>query len=107
MNLRNEYTEAVWLRDRWLEQYGEQTPGMAGRLRALPPVPTPDEVDAAFSGWAGLGKESRVQREFTCDECGGTSPQVIRLGEEPDYESRTADICAACLVAAPRLVDGE
>lgn len=31
-----------------------------------------------------------------CDECGQEADWVLRVGEEPDYESRTACLCKAC-----------
>lgn len=34
---------------------------------------------------------------FRCDECGGMVDIVVELGEEPDYESSTANICFPCL----------
>lgn len=38
--------------------------------------------------------------ELICDECGKDSSALIRLGEQPDYESRTASICQKCLANA-------
>lgn len=33
----------------------------------------------------------------TCSECGAEGVATIQLGQEPDYESRTAWICERCL----------
>lgn len=41
-----------------------------------------------------------------CDECGDRKWQVVRLGEEPDYESATANICVDCLRKALALAGG-
>lgn len=35
-----------------------------------------------------------------CDHCGETKPLLVRMGQEPDYESATAWICSDCLKAA-------
>jgi hypothetical protein len=39
-----------------------------------------------------------------CHECGVRSWHVVQLGEDPDYESATANICTDCLRAALALV---
>ena len=38
-----------------------------------------------------------------CDECGERADAVVQLGQEPDYESRTACICLDCLKKAVTL----
>jgi hypothetical protein len=43
--------------------------------------------------------------ELICDECGKDSDALIRLGEQPDYESRTASICQKCLANAQELIN--
>jgi hypothetical protein len=42
--------------------------------------------------------------ENKCHECGLDSDVVIILGEEPDYESNTAQICPSCIKKAMDLV---
>ena len=32
-----------------------------------------------------------------CDECGESVTMVVQLGQEPDYESNTANVCIRCL----------
>lgn len=39
-----------------------------------------------------------------CNECGRENVDVVRLGEEPDYESNTASICLDCLNKAFQLM---
>ncbi len=39
-----------------------------------------------------------------CHECHREVPLVVELGEEPDYESYTAQVCPDCLRAALELV---
>ena len=41
-----------------------------------------------------------------CDECNNEEPEaVVMLGEEPDWESNTAYICAKCLLKAMCLIE--
>jgi hypothetical protein len=39
-----------------------------------------------------------------CDECGAKTWGLVQLGQEPDDESNTAEICGNCLTAALRLL---
>lgn len=50
---------------------------------------TSGDVDKAI-GVTGWGDNN-------CDECGGNFPVLIRLGYEPDYDSRWWDLCRDCL----------
>lgn len=34
--------------------------------------------------------------DITCDECGKIVQAAVQVGEEPDYESKTAMICLPC-----------
>ncbi len=67
-------------------------------LDALGPSPHPDEVTKLWPG-ARCGYDPR------CDECNKYVAEVVQMGEEPDYESSTAKICAACLMAAMKLIE--
>lgn len=40
-----------------------------------------------------------------CHECGNEEKQTVMLGQEPDYESYTAWICADCLRKALKLIE--
>ena len=42
-----------------------------------------------------------------CNECGQYSTLVVQVGQEPDYESNTADLCAECLTKAFNLLQKE
>ena len=42
-----------------------------------------------------------------CDECGKHKAALIQLGEEPSYESVTAEICHECLSKALSLIELE
>ena len=41
-----------------------------------------------------IGNDSWTR--LTCDECGRDVDAVLTVGQEPDYESRTASICRKC-----------
>lgn len=42
-----------------------------------------------------------------CNECGFSANVLMQLGEEPDYESHTANICYGCLCEAVNLLGKE
>ena len=98
MKLLDERTQVRKVAERWFRQYGEGTYGadkrgrMVGReLKALDPeTATADEV-AEIVGHCGWVCPQQ------CNECKANSWQVVQLGDEPDYESRTANVCADCL----------
>lgn len=84
--------------ERWKQQYGGRgwTSVIDGRhskdiyaaLCALPATATPKDVADVIGNdsWCGSA----------CDECYGR-PAVIQIGQEPDYESATVTLCAACV----------
>jgi len=41
-----------------------------------------------------------------CHECGQNVDKVVVLGEKPDYESNTAQVCFNCLKKALDLING-
>lgn len=62
-----------------------------GRVRcalALGPTPEPDDVDRI------IGNKSWTDNR--CDEC-QTQADTVQVGQRPDYESRTADLCESCV----------
>jgi len=59
-------------------------------LTKLGENPNPDDVDRVI----GNTSWTEVPR---CDECKEHKGVVIMLGEEPDYESNTANICEDCI----------
>jgi hypothetical protein len=61
-------------------------------LKSLGENPSPDDVDKI------IGNKSWT--EIVCDECNNNVEDVVRLGEEPDFGSRTAYICLDCLEKA-------
>lgn len=83
---------------RWLKTYFRKGEWVYGfdkeviycNLKALGDNPTPEDVDRVIgnSSWTSI----------KCDECGKYVEEVIQVGEEPDYESCTANICKPCLI---------
>ena len=73
-------------------RYGEGKKDIYLRLEALGSNPTPEEVNKAIgnSSWTNV----------RCDECNKYVEEVVQVGEEPDYESATANICKPCLILA-------
>ena len=71
---------------------------IGNKLEALGINPSPDAVDAAIGNdsWTNVPE---------CGGCGDKSPPaVVQVGEELDYESSTANLCAACLADAVRVM---
>ena len=65
------------------------------KLVALGANPNPDDVDAV------IGNKSWT--DCRCDDCGKYVDAVVQLGQEPDYDSATANICFPCLKKAVKL----
>jgi hypothetical protein len=42
-----------------------------------------------------------------CGECGNICEKLIEIGEPPDFESSTAQVCAGCLQKALNLILGD
>ncbi len=42
-----------------------------------------------------------------CNVCSERFTEVLQLGDEPDYDSQTVNICRGCAAALPSLFDAE
>lgn len=73
-------------------RYGEDKKDIYLRLEGIGLNPTPEEVNEAIgnSSWT----------DVRCDECGKYVDEVVQVGQEPDYDSCTANICKPCLILA-------
>lgn len=86
----------------WRAQYGDRPkiPHLADvlpRLEALDrETASAAEVDAIIGNpsWTGL----------RCDVCHEDCAAIVQLGDEPDYDSTTLDICGECLAAASAIL---
>ncbi|MCK9568802.1 hypothetical protein M0R72_07675 [Candidatus Pacearchaeota archaeon] len=58
---------------------------------------TPEDV-------ANIIGNSDWVKQFNCDECGAPNDVLVEAGEEPDYDSQTALLCASCLREALTLI---
>ena len=54
------------------------------------------DIDAAIGtkGWGSL----------VCDECHADTDALVRIGDEPDYDMRWQDLCAACVGKAAQML---
>lgn len=88
----------------WQHQYSAEIKSKSGEhyktflaLKDLGANPTPGQVNVT------IGNESWTR--CTCDECGASVNEVMRLGAIPDYSSNTAWICESCLRTALELFE--
>jgi hypothetical protein len=90
MELITRHTKAAGAADAWMRQYGgTDFNGIGAKLRTLGPSPEPDEVTKV------VGNDSWVQ--VRCTECEQEVYAVVQVGQEPDYDSSTAWLCADCI----------
>lgn len=80
--------------ERWARQYSRPNEDASKRAitAALANLTAPidrDEVDRI------IGNKSWT--ECRCDLCGENREALIRVGDEPDYETRWLDICPLCI----------
>lgn len=111
MKVSTERDRVEDVRPRWraqyLDHYGPDWRFWDGRtvaevwaaLEALPwPSVTAADVARVIGndGWAGNQK---------CHECNGEFPIIIEVGQPPDYESHTAQLCRGCVAKALEMID--
>ena len=99
MELKTKANKIKTVADRWDLQY-----------------PRPYSLDKDMIGNALRSKSPKTEKEVmdiignrswtsvVCDECGLEHDIVIRLGEEPDYESATVYVCKSCLKKALKMI---
>lgn len=101
MDLLNERQQIKAVARKWNRQYPTGVHGgvdVGAKLVGLD-VETATADDVARI----IGNRSWVAKN-ACHECKTETWDAVQLGEEPDYESSTATICANCLRAALRLL---
>lgn len=90
---------------RWSEQYGVGRHG-PDKQQILEKLKMLDlETCAKESVNAIIGNSSWTT--LRCDDCRSEVDTVIQLGQEPDYESATAEVCVKCLRKALKLYKGD
>lgn len=79
------FRKGVW-------EYGTDKEDIYHKLAALGHSPTPEDVDDVIgnNSWTAV----------FCHECGKSVDEVVQVGQEPDYDSCTANICKPCLIFA-------
>ena len=83
---------------RGISSYDREKLVILENLRSLGATPEPDKVDAIIgnNSWTSVPG---------CDCCGEPKELIVRVGEEPDYESHTAYVCRDCLLEALKLTE--
>lgn len=101
MKLITRQSKANIVADKWKTQYPEDKysddpekpwankQAILKGLIDLGEHPYPADVDKV------IGNESWTATQ--CDNCEASGMDVLELGEEPDYESRTIHICETCV----------
>ena len=97
MKLITERTQIQDIAARWRAQYPRDRQEIAQKLDALDENSTADDVAAI------IGNRTWCQPS-TCNDCGAVADVAVQVGEEPDYESRTATLCLACVEKALSLM---
>ncbi len=114
---QTEANELVARFEEWEKQQAKFIESLRGRglgrpveeLKKLGLNPDPDACDAVIRKqihmhyWAS-GNIPTWTSVPACNECGESKDAVVRVGEEPDYESSTAFVCRDCLSEALGLV---
>lgn len=89
---------------------------VADRWRSQCPISSPFGGENTYQRLLDLDKETASPEdvrmiigndswtELSCDQCGQQVNAVIWVGQEPDYDSRTACICRKCLSEAMQLM---
>lgn len=102
MKLIDERHQIREVATRWKQQYchsdgswsnlcGGESAGIYDKLIALDPETAVANDVAAIIGnnsWAGPSE---------CHECGETVARTVEIGQPPDYESHTAQLCEKCI----------
>lgn len=98
MFIQTRHSNAEKAADAWERAYKYDRDGKAAKIRALGNHPDPDAVNEI------IGNQSWTR--CLCNECNRDVEAVVQLGQEPDYESRTAWICRDCIKLALAAFDG-
>ena len=80
-------------------------PSVLPRLRAAVSLGDDASAEAIVEAQKAAGHWSDLQMVVTCDGCGQEVAEVVKVGQEPDYESSTAELCRACLLEALAALD--
>lgn len=101
MNVITERSLILTVAKRWEETYSSGVYG-SDKLDKLKLLNKMDVETATADDVAGI-IGNRSWTRLTCDECKQDVSAVIEVGEEPDYESATAQLCFECISKASAL----
>lgn len=102
----NEREQVKGIIKKWQAQYGTNKESMRSDKREILEG-LEDLLDVEFSTKEDveriIGNDAWI-RPNECDECGNKSWEpMVEVGEELDYESKTATVCLECLLKAVEL----
>ncbi len=92
----NNWKKQYFRNGAWLEGIDPPSKQTYLKLEELKTGASEDQI-AAIIG-------NRTWTQNKCNECGKDCEAVVQLGELPDYDSATANICLACLTEAMELI---
>lgn len=81
----------------WVDMGYSRSPDVLEKVRLLESLPKNSASIEDVVSITGEEFRSRVGGPFLCNECGEMKDTVVQLGEEPNYESSTANVCFDCL----------
>jgi hypothetical protein len=87
--------KCIGIASRWNKQYQDRYKELPDKLA----------IGQRLAALGGRGTETEIAEIIgntgwtrnDCDECDKDSMTVVQVGQEPDYDSRTAYICLDCL----------
>lgn len=97
MELITRKSRAAGAAEAWSNQYPREKRDIFEALVDLGPKPNPEDVNKV------IGNDSWTR--VACDECGEEVYAVVQIGQEPDYDSATAEVCLSCLSKAVDLIN--
>lgn len=84
----------------WKQQYPRPEPDKRRTQECLDALDLSTVHGDVVDEVIGNGSWTRLE----CNECGEDVQAVVEVGQPPDYESSTAQICGPCLKKASKLI---
>lgn len=73
----------------WRNRNGHDREKTYRQLVELGTSPDPDAVDEIIG--------NPTWTDVKCDQCGAYVDMVVQVGQEPDYDSATCELCVSCI----------
>ena len=90
------------IRIRWWEKYAPFSNHSKDKLEIYKRLQQLDLNICSAEDVNNIIGNSSWTRNLICSECEQDTDWVLRVGEEPDYESRTAYLCKSCVEKAAK-----